>query len=107
MKKIQPPSQKTPAPQSIATRDVPKIIQPTGNVYESINIIGKRARQIALSYKEELNGRLAEFGPGIDNLEEVFENREQIEVSRQFERLPKPSQIAIEEFLENKLAYQK
>ncbi|QCK14648.1 DNA-directed RNA polymerase subunit omega [Mangrovivirga cuniculi] len=84
----------------IITRDVDKIANQTGNVYKSINIIAKRARQISTEVKEELNSKLVEFASSVDNLEEVFENREQIEISRFYERQPKPSKIALEEFLE-------
>lgn len=90
---------------SIVTRDIDKIAQPTGNIYESVVVISKRARQIAVNLKEELNGKLAEFATTVDNLEEIFENREQIEISRFYERMPKPTSSAIEEFLEGKLMY--
>ena len=70
---------------SIITRDVDKIAAHTGNVYESVVVISKRARQIAINIKEELNNKLAEFATTVDNLEEVFENREQIEISKFFE----------------------
>jgi DNA-directed RNA polymerase subunit K/omega len=92
---------------SIITRDIEKIAAPTGNVYESVVIISKRARQIAVNIKEELNSKLAEFATTVDNLEEVFENREQIEISKYYERLPKPTSTAIEEFLEGKLMHRK
>ena len=84
---------------SIITRDVDKISAPTGNVYESVVIISKRARQIAVNLKEELNGKLAEFATTVDNLEEVFENREQIEIAKYYEHLPKPTLIAVHEYL--------
>ena len=90
---------------SIVTRDIDQIAQPTGNIYESVVIISKRARQIAVNIKEELNGKLADFANTLDNLEEVFENREQIEISKYYERMPKPTSTAIEEFLEGKLMY--
>jgi len=90
---------------SIVTRDIEKIANPTGNLYESVVVISKRARQIAVNIKEELSGKLAEFATTVDNLEEIFENREQIEISKFYERMPKPTAIAIEEFLENKLMY--
>lgn len=90
---------------SIITRDVDKIASPTGNVYESVVVMSKRARQIAVNIKEELNNKLAEFATTVDNLEEVFENREQIEISRFYERMPKPTTTATEEFLEEKLQY--
>ena len=79
---------------SIITRDVDKIASPTGNLYESVVVISKRARQIAVNLKEELNNKLAEFATTVDNLEEVFENREQIEISRYYERMPKPTSTA-------------
>jgi DNA-directed RNA polymerase subunit K/omega len=88
---------------SVITRDLDKIAAQTGNVYESVVVISKRARQIAVNIKEELNNKLAEFATTVDNLEEVFENREQIEISKFYERLPKPTSTATEEFLEGKL----
>jgi DNA-directed RNA polymerase subunit K/omega len=90
---------------SIITRDVDKIYNPTGNLYESVVVISKRSRQIAVNIKEELNNKLADFATTVDNLEEVFENREQIEISKFYERMPKPTSIAIEEFLEGKLRH--
>ena len=90
---------------SIITRDMDKISAQTGNIYESVVIISKRARQIAVNIKEELNGKLAEFATTVDNLEEVFENREQIEISKFYERMPKPTSSAIEEFTEHKLMH--
>lgn len=90
---------------SIITRDVDKIGVQTGNIYESVVIISKRARQIAINIKEELNNKLAEFATTVDNLEEVFENREQIEISKFYERLPKPTTTALEEFMEGKIMY--
>jgi DNA-directed RNA polymerase subunit K/omega len=90
---------------SIITRDIDKISAPTNNIYESVVIISKRARQIASNIKEELSGKLSEFATTVDNLEEVFENREQIEISKFYERMPKPTSSAIEEFLEGKLNY--
>jgi DNA-directed RNA polymerase subunit K/omega len=90
---------------SVVTRDLDKIAEQTGNVYLSVVVISKRARQIAVNIKEELNNKLAEFATTVDNLEEVFENREQIEISKFYERLPKPTTTASEEFLEGKLNY--
>src|SRR5882762_6780572 len=90
---------------SIITRAVDKISGPTGNLYEAEAVISKRARQIAINLKEELNGKLAEFATPVDNLEEVFENREQIEISKFYERMPKPTTTATEEFLEEKLNF--
>src|SRR6187431_1619791 len=88
---------------SVVTRDIESIIAPTGNLYESVAVISKRARQIAVNIKEELNSKLADFATTVDNLEEVFENREQIEISKFYERMPKPTSTAIEEFMEGKL----
>ncbi len=90
---------------SVITRDLDKIAAQTGNVYESVVVISKRARQIAADIKEELNNKLAEFATTVDNLEEVFENREQIEISKFYERLPKPTTTASEEFLDGELNY--
>ncbi len=90
---------------SIITRDNEDIANPTGNVYESIAIIGKRARQISATQKEELNSKLAEFASSVDNLEEIFENREQIEISKFYERMPKPASTATDEFLNGQLNF--
>lgn len=90
---------------SIITRDIDALSIPTNNVYKSISIISKRARQISSVVKEELSGKLAEFASTVDNLEEIFENREQIEISKFYERMPKPTAVAIEEFLENKVLF--
>ncbi len=90
---------------SIITRDTEKIADATGNIYESVVVVSKRARQISVNIKEELSNKLAEFATTVDNLEEVFENREQIEISRFYERMPKPTMTATEEFLEGKLNY--
>ena len=90
---------------SITTRNMDKITQPTGNLYQSVAVISKRARQLSTRTREELSGKLAEFASTVDNLEEVFENREQIEISKFYERLPKPSTIATEEFLEGEIRF--
>ena len=92
---------------SIITRDVEKIAAATGNLYESVVVISKRARQIAINMKEELNNKLAEFATTVDNLEEVFENREQIEISKFYERMPKPTNIATDEFLDGDLTFRR
>ena len=78
-----------------------------GNIYEALAIISKRANQISAELKEELNQKLEEFASYSDNLEEVFENREQIEISKFYERLPKPSLISIQEFSEKKIHYRR
>lgn len=77
----------------------------TGNLYESVAIIGKRANQISVDIKNELSKKLQEFASVSDNLDEVFENREQIEISRYYEKLPKPTLIATQEFIEGKIYY--
>ena len=94
-------------PSSIVTRNMADFAEQTGNVYMSVAVISKRANQVAVKLKEELNSKLAEFATTVDNLEEVFENREQIEISKYYERLPKPTSLAIEEFLEGKVYVRK
>jgi DNA-directed RNA polymerase subunit K/omega len=89
---------KSKAPSTTITRDLDKLDAPTGNIYESVVILGKRANQISVEIKQELNRKLEEFANYTDNLEEVFENREQIEISKFYERLPKHTLIALEEF---------
>mgnify|MGYP005836573071 CR=1 FL=1 len=93
------------APLTTITRDVEKLYNATGNIYEAVVIIGKRANQISVEMKQELNKKLEEFVTVADNLEEVFENREQIEISKYYERLPKPVLIALQEFEESKIFY--
>lgn len=90
---------------SIITRDVENIAEPTGNVYQSVAIISKRARQLSTKVREELSSKLAEFASTVDNLEEVFENREQIEISKFYERMPKPTAVATEEFLNEEIRF--
>ena len=97
---------KTPASASIITRNLADITTDNNNVYEAISIISKRANQLSVKLKEELTDRLAEFATTVDNLEEVFENREQIEISKQYERQPKPTSQAIEEFIAGELHYE-
>lgn len=92
-------------PNSTITRDVRELDKKTDNIYESIVIISKRANQISNNLKEELHGKLAEFASSNDNLEEVFENREQIEISKHYERMPKPTLIAVDEFLHDKVYF--
>jgi len=96
---------KSNAPSSTITWNTQTLSEDTGNMYESINVIAKRANQISVEMKEELNKKLQEFASYTDNLEEVFENREQIEISRFYERLPKASSIATQEFVEDKVYY--
>ena len=92
-------------PGNTVTRDVKNIAAPTGNIYESVVILYKRANQIALAEKKELNKKLEDFRNDRDTMEEVFENKEQIEISKYYERQPKPDLIAIKEFLEGELTY--
>ena len=87
------------------TRDVMKMSEPVGNVYEMVRIISKRANQLSIEMKRDLDTKLQEFASYSDNLEEVFENHEQIEISRFYEKLPKPSLMAIEEWKEGEIFY--
>lgn len=87
------------------TRDLLNFEEKTGNIYESIVVLAKRANHISADMKEELNEKLSEFASMTDNLEEVFENREQIEISKHYEKLPKPTLIAVQEFLDGKIYY--
>lgn len=91
---------KTNAPSTTVTRDIVKLAEQTGNIYETVAIMGKRSNQIAVEIKNDLSKKLAEFASYNDNLEEVFENREQIEISRYYEKLPKPTLIAAQEYVE-------
>lgn len=94
---------KSKAPSSTITRDVNSLCENTGNVYETVSIISKRANQIGVEMRDELKRKLEEFATNnVDNLEEVFENREQIEISRYYERLPKPTLLATQEYIEDK-----
>src|SRR5579862_4277142 len=101
LKKLQP----IPAGNSLETQDFYKIGEKTGNIYESIAVISKRANQISQQTKEELHSKLEEFATTSDNLEEVHENREQIEISKYYEKMPHPSILATEEFLDDKIYY--
>ena len=96
---------KTNAELSTVTRDIRRFDNQTGNIYEAVSIMSKRANQISTEMKEELSAKLQEFSSHSDNLEEIFENREQIEISKFYEKLPKPSLIAVQEFLEDKVYY--
>ena len=96
---------KTNAATTTVTRDVVQLCEDTGNIYETVAIIGKRANQISMEIKNDLSKKLAEFASYSDNLEEVFENREQIEISRYYEKLPKPTLIATQEYMEGKIYY--
>ena len=96
---------KSNAPSTTITRNLSEVDESTGNIYESIVVVAKRANQIGAELKTELNSKLEEFASYSDNLEEVFENREQIEISKFYERLPKPTLIAMEEYLEGNVYY--
>jgi DNA-directed RNA polymerase subunit K/omega len=96
---------KSKAPNNTITWDTEKLSESTGNVYESVMIVGKRANQISVEMKEELNRKLQEFASYTDNLEEVFENREQIEISRFYERLPKAAALAVTEFMDGNVYF--
>ncbi len=87
------------------TRQKDLFYEGTGNIYETTAILSKRANQISIEMKEELNKKIGEFASSSDNLEEVFENREQIEIAKFYERLPKPTLIAIQEFLNNEIYF--
>ncbi len=92
-------------PNNTITRDLSELAAPTGNIYESVMIIAKRANQISADVKQELSHRLEEFSNYTDTLEEISENHEQIEISQYYEKLPKPALIATEEFREGKILY--
>ena len=93
------------APVSTVTVNRTEIEAPTGNIYEAISIISKRAEQINQEIKKELIEKLDEFATNNDSLEEIFENKEQIEVSRFYERLPKPHSLALQEWIEGRIYY--
>ena len=94
---------KSKAPVNTVTRNIMDLCDDTHNIYESVAIIAKRANQISIEIKQELSKKLQEFASYNDSLEEVFENREQIEISRYYEKLPKPTLLATEEFIENNI----
>lgn len=96
---------KSKAPVTTVTRNLNNLDNVTGNIYETVSIVSKRANQIGSELKEELNRKLEEFASYTDNLEEVFENREQIEISKFYERLPKPTLMAIQEFIDDQIYY--
>jgi len=93
------------APRTTVTRDINQLTEPVGNVYETIAIIAKRANQISNGMKRELDAKLQDFSVPQDNLEETFENKEQIEISRQYECLPKATLMATQEFVDGDLVY--
>ncbi|MFO7672444.1 MAG: DNA-directed RNA polymerase subunit omega [Lutibacter sp.] len=95
----------TKAPNTTVTYDKNRIEAPTNNIYEAITIIAKRADQISIDLKNELVEKLEEFATYTDSLDEVFENKEQIEVSKFYEKLPKPTALAVQEWLDGKIYY--
>lgn len=94
-------------PTTTVTRDLAQLAASTGNIYETVMIVAKRANQIAAELKQELKVKLEEFSTFADTLEETFENREQIEISKYYERLPKATLIALDEFEEEKITIRK
>ena len=94
-------------PTNTITRDLSEIAKETGNVYEATVIIAKRANQIASEVKQELSSKLEEFSSYADTLEETFENKEQIEISKHYEKLPKPTLIATDEYLNHEIYFRK
>lgn len=98
---------KSKAPVTTITRDIDKLEKNTENIYETVVIVSKRANQISVEIKQELNRKLEEFAYYTDNLEEVFENREQIEISKFYERMPKPTLIALQEFIDNQIYFRR
>ena len=96
---------KSRAHTTTTTRNLEMLEAKTGNIYEAVMICAKRSNQISVEMKQELNKKLEEFASYSDNLEEVFENREQIEISKFYERLPKPTLIALQELEEGKIFY--
>ena len=94
------------APKNTVTRDINQLTESVGNVYETVAIIAKRANQISAGIKKELDSKLQDFSvPSQDALDETFENKEQIEISRQYERLPKATLMATQEFIDGELVY--
>lgn len=96
---------RTNAPKTTQTRDMSELNAKVGNVYETVAIIGKRSNQIAQEIKKELDAKLQDFSIPQENIDETYENKEQIEISRTYERMPKPTLIATQEFMEDKIIY--
>ena len=96
---------KSNAPVTTVTRNLDILNKETENIYETVIVVARRANQIGVEMKQELNKKLEEFASYTDNLEEVFENREQIEISKFYEKLPKPTLIALQEFLDDKIYF--
>ena len=96
---------KSTTPTNTINRNLMEMCDETGNIYETVVIIGKRANQISAEIKQELSKKLQEFASSSDNLDEVFENREQIEISRFYEKLPKPTLMATQEFIDGEVYF--
>ena len=96
---------KTKAPKTTITRDINELTEKVGNIYETVAIIGKRSNQISTAIKKELDAKLQDFSIPQDSIEETFENKEQIEISRSYEQLPKPTLMATQEFIDDELIY--
>ena len=96
---------KTSAPNTTISRNIVDLAEQTGNIYETVAVVAKRANQISVEIKEELSNKLNEFASYTDNLEEIFENREQIEISKFYEKLPKPALIALEEYINGQIYF--
>jgi DNA-directed RNA polymerase subunit K/omega len=107
MSKLKRQFNATNIPAVIETKSLIDIKAKTGNVYESIAIVGRRANQINISLREELHNKLEEFASHTDSLEEVHENKEQIEISKSYERMPNPAILATQEFMEDKIYYRR
>ncbi|MFO7789033.1 MAG: DNA-directed RNA polymerase subunit omega [Bacteroidales bacterium] len=98
---------KSNAQPNVQTLDIKKMTEGAENIYQAVIVCAKRANQISVDIKQELSQKLEEFASYTDNLEEVFDNREQIEISSYYERLPKPTALAIEEYLNGELYFRK
>ena len=96
---------KSMAPSTTVTRNLEMMTKDTGNIYETVIIVARRSNQISVEMKQELNKKLEEFASYTDNLEEVFENREQIEIAKYYEHLPKPTLISINEYLHGEIYF--
>ena len=94
-------------PNNVETKSLEDLKNKTGNIYESIAVVAKRANQINISLKEELHSKLDEFASHTDSLEEIHENKEQIEISRAYERMPNPALLATQEFVEDKIYFRR
>ncbi len=95
----------THSPLTTPTRDLQQMCEKVGNIYETVVILGKRANQINVALKKEIDERIKDFADQQDIAEEIFENREQTDISKEYEMLPKPTLIATQEFIEDKLEY--